>query len=87
MVINGPVHPIVAAPGARRHGEVIATRHAGWYDAKTLWHAKASYPGPVLIRGQRLDGPGTVTFGEGPRLGFLADTGAANRSSHLGVRA
>src|SRR4051794_17299604 len=36
--------------------------------------ASWAYQGPVLVRGQRLDAAGPVTFGEGPQFGFLADS-------------
>lgn len=54
---------------------MIADRAASWYAVKTLWYARRAYRGPLLIRGQRLDGAGTVAFGEGHQLGFIADTG------------
>jgi hypothetical protein len=68
----GPVHAIVGGPG----GVGVAYRSGRWYSVKTLWYARRSYQGPVLIRGARLDGPGSVVFGEGHTLGFLADTGS-----------
>jgi hypothetical protein len=72
---RGPVHPIIAAIGARRGNAIADGGGRGMYGVKTLWYAEASYSGPVLIRGQRPDGAGTITFGEGPQWGFLADTG------------
>lgn len=74
---SGPVHPIIAVPHAAS-GAALAYGAGGWYAAKTLWYARRTYQGPVLIRGERLDGPGSVTFGAGHTLGFLADTGTTS---------
>ena len=35
------------------------------YRAKTPWVSKPDYEGPILIRGQRLDGKGTLRFSSG----------------------
>lgn len=82
---TGPVHPIIAEPGARRDVVRLVPWH-GWYGPKTLWYARDSYSGPVLIRGERLDRPGTVSFGESPRYGFIADAGNPSGSGRIGVR-
>jgi hypothetical protein len=41
----------------------------GLYGAKTLWISKPSYHGPILLRGKRLDAPGSVVFGDGNQDG------------------
>jgi hypothetical protein len=40
---------------------------AGWFAGKVFWYVKPSYPGRVLIRGQRLDGPQAMRFSRGGR--------------------
>lgn len=84
----GPVHPIIAAPLIPlRHGVAVADRADNWYSVKTLWYALKKYQGPLLIRGARLDGPGSVTFGGAHTLGFLADGGtAAGKRGSVGMR-
>ena len=47
---------------------------------KVLWVASSSYPGPVLIRGGRLDGAGAVRFGSSntpPKDEFRVTEGTA----------
>jgi hypothetical protein len=46
-------------------------RPDGWFDIKTLWFAVPAYTGPARVRTVRLDGPGSVAFGESPDLGEL----------------
>jgi hypothetical protein len=77
LVAPGPVRPIIAARGARHGTAIIQGGKLGrWYDIKTLWFSAASYQGPVLIRGQRLDGPGVLRFGRGtPESRYLVDQG------------
>lgn len=82
----GPVHPIIGEVGARQANPIAASAEGGLYGVKTLWYSRASYQGPVLIRGQRLDAPGTITFGESPQLGFLVDGGIPNGTRGVGVR-
>ena len=44
----------------------LALRSVGtpWLRSKVFWYVKPSYRGRVLIRGRRLDAPGTLRFGE-----------------------
>jgi len=61
----GPVYPI----GIGGDGD-LGTRGPssdGWFGTKVLWYVKPSYPRRVLIRGHRLDGPGTLRFHQGGR--------------------
>jgi hypothetical protein len=68
----GPVAPVGLGTAAllryRRFGR------SRWGGQKVLWVAAPSYAGPALIRGGRLDGPGSVGFnmnGDGPPLAEL----------------
>jgi hypothetical protein len=47
--------------------DVHVTQFLGsaWRAGRVEWIAAASYRGPVLIRGRRIDGVGAVGFGEG----------------------
>ena len=58
----GPVYAVGlgadALAGARVEG--------GWYYVKVLWVAQPGLPGPFLVRGERIDGPGEVRFQDGP---------------------
>jgi hypothetical protein len=38
---------------------------SAWKGARVTWVAAKGYPGPVLVRGRQLAGPGAVGFGEG----------------------
>jgi hypothetical protein len=58
---DGPVYPV----GVFVDGVLLVVAEAGVYRAKVLWVSAASYAGPVLIRGARLDGPGPVQFSAG----------------------
>jgi hypothetical protein len=60
---RGPVYPGLGTPPV---GDVTAapdTAYGGpWYSVKVFWYASPRYRGPVLIRGRRLDGAGTLGF-------------------------
>jgi hypothetical protein len=59
---DGPVYP--AGPWV--HGTYSignAVNLQGWYDLKVLWIARPEYSGPILIRGQQIDGPNALRFG------------------------
>jgi hypothetical protein len=63
----GPVYPILEG---RLLFNYPPTPDQLWYPTKwsgqkALWVAKASYRGPALIRGRRLDGPHELRFGGG----------------------
>jgi hypothetical protein len=61
---RGPVYPGLGSSAGQ-----LATQPArtpgGWFGGKLFWYAKPSYRGRVLIRGRRLDAPGTLRFGDG----------------------
>jgi hypothetical protein len=64
-----------------------------WAGQKVLWVVDKSYDGPVVIRGQRLDGPGIVRFDEGDVPPALISIGAGgggyywrNRPSYTRVQ-
>jgi hypothetical protein len=65
---TGPVFPIIDANGVDRTVPnapipyALARPIQGWASFKTFWIISASYVGPVLLRGQRLD--------KRPLLGF-----------------
>jgi hypothetical protein len=68
---SGPVYAVfnVIAYGARMSD--------GIFPAKVLWVAAPDYPGPALIRGRQLDGPGGIFFSNSRRvteLRFELDT-------------
>ncbi len=57
---RGPVYP-----GLGRKGRLRATsgpNGEGWFSGKVFWYVKPSYGERVLIRGRRLDGPGSLRF-------------------------
>jgi hypothetical protein len=55
---GGPVYPV----GLGTAGTLGVVASDGSYIQKVLWVGAASYSGPVLIRGGRLDRPGWVKF-------------------------
>jgi hypothetical protein len=80
---SGPVYAVgnVVAYGARMSD--------GIFPAKVLWVAAPDYPGPALIRGRQLDGPGGVFFSNSRRvseLRFELDTRVRAGASDQGWR-
>jgi hypothetical protein len=75
-----PVAPLVASP-VTAGSAIITARRASTFQGnaalsfKTLWLARPSYAGPFLVRGRRLDQPGSVRFGERGERRFLAVRG------------
>jgi hypothetical protein len=59
---RGPIY--VAASGKTAIG--TSRESGGFWLLRTLWVADATEPGPVLVRGRRLDAHGEVRFGGGP---------------------
>jgi hypothetical protein len=64
---RGPAYPVLGSDQASAELADDA-RKRGWYLHKTLWVISPEYPGPLLIRGARLDGPGPVRFHHGGPL-------------------
>lgn len=70
----GPIYPTFVADAAQfdsalRGILLLTPAHYGatvngFYSVKTLWFADPAYTGPLLIRGQQLDGPHPLGFGE-----------------------
>jgi hypothetical protein len=59
----GPVYPGL---GDSRHLTTTSgPSRDGWFGTKVFWYVKPTYRGRALIRGRRLDGPGTVHFDRG----------------------
>lgn len=57
---DGPVYlagNVVNITGSRQSG--------GYWFAKALWIASPEEPGPILVRGGRIDAPGDLRFGDG----------------------
>jgi hypothetical protein len=69
-----PVWVIVPQAGDLAHGVVVLASSdvAGWWGIKTHWTVSPRYQGWVLVRAERLDGPGTIAIlgeaGVGPLL-------------------
>lgn len=61
----GPVSMIIGNRGDPGHGTVIlgTTELPGWYALENVWLSGPGYQGPFIVRGQRLDRPGSVGFG------------------------
>jgi hypothetical protein len=62
---KGPVSMIIGNRGDPGHGTVIlgTTQLPGWYALENVWLSGPGYQGPFMVRGQRLGGPGPVSFG------------------------
>jgi hypothetical protein len=58
---GGPIYPV----GLGTAGTLGVVASDGSYLQKVLWVGAASYSGPVLIRGGRLDRSGWVKFAQG----------------------
>lgn len=65
----GPINPT----GPFTDGVLRTTAMGSALVAQIVWISAPSYPGPALVRGQALDGPGAVRFGAGsvPSAGQL----------------
>jgi hypothetical protein len=65
----GPVYPGIGEGDPPGH--IITRRNSSddpWFRTKVFWYVKPSYRGPALLRGVRLDGPGSIRF-QAPRPG------------------
>ena len=64
---TGPIYPLM---GEMQEGVLMypssnsQANMGGWAYSKVLWMAKPEVSGDVLIRGQQIDGPNTIGFGE-----------------------
>jgi hypothetical protein len=59
---DGPVYP--AGPWSHGTYSVDASPNIqGWHELKVLWISRPEYTGPILIRGQQIDGPNALRFG------------------------
>ena len=57
---RGPVYPGMSEDATLE----LRSVGTGWLRTKVFWYVKPSYRGRALIRGRRLDAPGTLRFGE-----------------------
>ncbi len=76
---DGPIYPV----GLGADGILNTVLRDGLYQQKVLWLGAPSYQGPVLIRGSRLDGAGTVQFALGdvglvPELKLMEPTASSS---------
>jgi hypothetical protein len=57
------------------------------WTVKALWFATAAYDGPILIRGEQLDGPGPIAFATGsPGAGWLLIPPGPTLNTTNGIR-
>ena len=59
---SGPVYALVASRTVENTIELHEPQFDGRYGVKVIWIADPVYDGAVLVRGQRIDGPGVVEF-------------------------
>lgn len=57
---TGPVY--LAHPTGRNAGVPIRPTTGGWLGEKVIWVVSRHYGGPLLLRGARVDGSGTLRF-------------------------
>lgn len=62
---RGPVYPGLGDVHGRLVIRAREDNPGPWYREKVFWYVAPSYRGPVLIRGRRLDGHGSLRFGSG----------------------
>lgn len=62
---SGPVSMVIGNRGDPGRGIAIlgTTQLPGWYALENVWLSGPGYQGPFMVRGQRLGGPGSVSFG------------------------
>jgi hypothetical protein len=58
---EGPAFPVLTSGAGIAELERNELR-GGWYRHKTLWAISPGYRGPLLVRGARIDAPGTTRF-------------------------
>ena len=66
---NGPVRPMLLGSGDVSRGVAVvspSTNAPGWFGVKTNWFSFPEYQGPIVIRAERLDGPGKRVFTVNP---------------------
>ena len=86
---RGPAYPIGWANGTIpivwQRNDLDATL---WGVQKVLWFVHPSYGGPVLIRGEQIDGPYKVRFERGriPPAELRLPAGARDRPSYVRIR-
>jgi hypothetical protein len=59
---RGPVYPGLGGSGGRMYARPDVQYGGIWAGGKVFWYVRASYQGPILIRGRRLDGPQWLRF-------------------------
>ncbi|HEY5385631.1 MAG TPA: hypothetical protein VIJ56_10370 [Acidimicrobiales bacterium] len=76
-----PISPATVDGHVVIHGAVVPlgpSSAPGWGALKTVWLSLPAYKGPYLVRGERLDGPGSVRIGDSPSRGsFVVPTGVS----------
>ena len=86
---RGPAYPAFTKPGVLEfYWPPLETQEdfsgTGWSGNKVLWWVAGTYTGPVLIRGQRIDGSQFVRFelGAPPPLELRIPAGKGTRSAN-----
>jgi hypothetical protein len=71
---------VYAVLGAEENATIYydgSWQEGGWFYYKVLWIARPTFQGAILVRGQQLDGPNELRFGDGPdpakELTFITD--------------
>ncbi len=59
---RGPVYPGLGGSDPPGYFPTLERFPGGWLRGKLYWYVRPSYRGRVLIRGDRLDGPGALAF-------------------------
>jgi hypothetical protein len=80
---SGPIYALMVEmqEGVLRYSQSYSQVHYkdGWASSKVLWMAKPEVHGPILVRGQQIDGDNWIGFGMGDTPDFVLHWEAASR--------
>lgn len=62
FAVLGMSEPPPASGGVVHFTNDLAAMHDDLYAVKALWAVSGDHPGPLLLRGRQLDGPGEILF-------------------------
>jgi hypothetical protein len=62
---GGPAYAAIGGDGVLAYVSAANFGSAEWGGGKVLWYVRSQQRGPILVRGQQLDGPNAIRFERG----------------------